>query len=188
MEVLEETSLDAAKTSTTVGGESQVLKTLKTEHLKTEHLKTEHLKTEIKTEIKTELKTENNLKTENKTELKTESSKREEWKVTRFNKSPPMSTYLLTFASGPFEYKEDSYVSPLTGKTIPLRVYATSDIIHQVSYALEVTKNAVPLYEKMFDIPYALPKLDSLVASDFDAGGESSFPFSLSVRVGKFSS
>ncbi|KAL7413267.1 putative AAP1-alanine/arginine aminopeptidase [Mrakia frigida] len=146
MEVLEETSLDAAKTSSTVAGESQVLKTLKTEHLKTE------------------------LKTEIKTELKTESTKKEEWKVTRFNKTPPMSTYLLTFASGPFEYKEDSYVSPLTGKTIPLRVYATSDIIHQVSYALEVTKNAVPLYEKMFDIPYALPKLDSLVASDFDAG------------------
>lgn len=85
-----------------------------------------------------------------------------------------LPTDLLTFASGPFEYKEDSYVSPLTGKTVPLRVYATSDIIHQVSYALEVTKNAVPLYEKMFDIPYALPKLDSLVASDFDAGGESS--------------
>ena len=47
---------------------------------------------------------------------------------------------------------------------------ATSDIIHQVSYALEITKRAVPLYEKMFDIPFALPKLDSLVASDFDAG------------------
>lgn len=68
MEVLEETSLDAAKTSSTIAGESQVLKTLKTEHLKTE------------------------LKTEIKTELKTESTKKEEWKVTRFNKTPPMST------------------------------------------------------------------------------------------------
>lgn len=28
----------------------------------------------------------------------------------------------------------------------------------------------MPIYEKIFDIPYPLPKLDTLVASDFDAG------------------
>ncbi|CED82191.1 Puromycin-sensitive aminopeptidase and related aminopeptidases [Phaffia rhodozyma] len=91
------------------------------------------------------------------------------WKITKFEKSPLMSTYLLAFANGYFEYRKDSYISPLTGKTVPLRIYATSDIIHQVDYALEITKRATPLYEEIFDIPYALPKLDSLVATDFDA-------------------
>jgi aminopeptidase 2 len=28
----------------------------------------------------------------------------------------------------------------------------------------------VPIYEQIFDIPFPLPKLDSLVAHDFDAG------------------
>lgn len=80
-----------------------------------------------------------------------------------------MSSYLLTFASGPFTYKESSFRSS-SGKDVPIRIYATSDIIHQVSYALEVTRLATPLYEEIFDIPFALPKLDSLVATDFDAG------------------
>lgn len=80
-----------------------------------------------------------------------------------------MSTYLLTFASGPFEHRADTFTSS-NGKAIPIRLYATKDIIHQVDYALEVTKLAVPVYEELFDIPFALPKLDSLVATDFDAG------------------
>jgi aminopeptidase 2 len=46
------------------------------------------------------------------------------WKVTRFGKSPKMSSYLLTFANGAFEYRGDSYTSPLTGREIPLRFYA----------------------------------------------------------------
>jgi aminopeptidase 2 len=36
--------------------------------------------------------------------------------------------------------------------------------------ALETTAKILPLYEEIFDIPYPLPKLDTLVASDFDAG------------------
>jgi aminopeptidase 2 len=53
---------------------------------------------------------------------------------------------------------------------VPIRIYATKDIVHQVDYALEVTRLATPVYEQLFDIPFALPKLDSLVATDFDAG------------------
>jgi aminopeptidase N len=36
-----------------------------------------------------------------------------------------MSTYLLAFANGPFEYIESSYTSPISGKTRPLRLYGT---------------------------------------------------------------
>lgn len=47
----------------------------------------------------------------------------EKWKITRFEKSPPMSTYLAAYANGKFEYVESHYLSPLSGKTRPLRVY-----------------------------------------------------------------
>ena len=42
---------------------------------------------------------------------------------------------------------------------------ATSDVIHQAQFALDVKAAALPLYEKVFDIEYPLPKLDTLVAS-----------------------
>lgn len=49
-------------------------------------------------------------------------------------------------------------------------VSATSDIIHQAQFALDVKAKVLPIYEKVFDIEYPLPKLDTLVANDFDAG------------------
>ncbi|KAK2460553.1 hypothetical protein APHAL10511_007023 [Amanita phalloides] len=92
------------------------------------------------------------------------------WKITRFQKTPPMSSYIVAFANGPFEYLEKTVELPLSKKTIPLRIYATSDLIHQAQFALDVKANVLPLYEKVFDVAYPLPKLDTLVASDFDAG------------------
>lgn len=51
-----------------------------------------------------------------------------------------------------------------------MRVYATYDHIAQAGLALETKVRILPIYEQMFDIAYPLPKLDTLVASDFDAG------------------
>ncbi|KAH9921041.1 leucyl aminopeptidase [Fomitopsis serialis] len=94
----------------------------------------------------------------------------EKWKITRFAKSPPMSTYLVAFANGRFEYLEGSYTSPLSGKTRPLRAYATKDMVEKMQFALYVKERALPLYEQVFDIEYPLPKLDTLAAHDFDIG------------------
>ncbi|KZV77286.1 hypothetical protein PENSPDRAFT_568462 [Peniophora sp. CONT] len=92
-----------------------------------------------------------------------------EWTATTFENTPPMSTYLLAFANGPFEYIESSYTS-IKGNVRPLRIYATKDVIGQCQFCLDVTVRAVPLYEKVFDVEYPLSKLDTLVAHDFDAG------------------
>ncbi|KAG8687839.1 Aminopeptidase 2 mitochondrial, partial [Ceratobasidium sp. 395] len=92
------------------------------------------------------------------------------WKITSFEKTPPMSSYLVAFANGHFEHLESTYTSPLSGKTRPLRIYATKDIIHQAQFALDVKAKVLPIYEKVFDVEYPLPKLDTLVANDFDAG------------------
>ena len=93
----------------------------------------------------------------------------DKWKITKFQTTPPMSTYIVAFANGPFVYLEDSYKSPLSGKVRPLRLYATKDVVHQGQFALDVKKKVLPLYEQVFDIEYPLPKLDTLVATDFDA-------------------
>jgi aminopeptidase 2 len=45
------------------------------------------------------------------------------WKITRFQTTPPMSSYIVAFANGPFEYLEKSVTMPLSGKTLPLRIY-----------------------------------------------------------------
>ena len=43
-------------------------------------------------------------------------------------------------------------------------------MIGQAQYALDIKAKALPLYEQAFDIEFPLPKLDTLVANDFDAG------------------
>ncbi|KAJ2995303.1 hypothetical protein NUW54_g7413 [Trametes sanguinea] len=93
------------------------------------------------------------------------------WKVTQFQTTPPISTYLVAYANGPFKFLESSYKSPLSGKVRPLRIYATADYIWQGQFALNVVQKVMPLYEEVFDVEYPLPKLDILASSDFDLGG-----------------
>ncbi|KAI6109137.1 hypothetical protein EDD16DRAFT_1615680 [Pisolithus croceorrhizus] len=95
---------------------------------------------------------------------------KDEWKITRFKTTPPMSTYIVAYANGHFSYIEGSYTSPLSGAIRPLRIYSTPDVIRQTQYALEVKAKVISYYEQIFDIEYPLPKLDTLVAHDFDAG------------------
>lgn len=104
-----------------------------------------------------------------------------------------MSTYLVAYANGVFEYRERIYESPLSKKTLPLRVYgmhtlfesagpmiliesrvATPDFVPLTQFALDVKALTLPHYENSFGIEYPLPKLDTLVASDFDLGKLSS--------------
>lgn len=92
------------------------------------------------------------------------------WKVTEFATTPKVSTYLVAWGNGEFKYIEGSYTSPLTGRKVPMRVYTTPEYIHQAQFALEVKERILPVYEKVFDVEYPLPKLDTLVAADFDAG------------------
>jgi aminopeptidase 2 len=105
----------------------------------------------------------------------------EKWKITKFETTPPMSTYIVAFANGHFEHLETSVVMPLSKKTVPLRIFgmwpksvlhllgidagfqATADNIAQAQFALDVKAAVLPLYEKIFDVEYPLPKLDTLV-------------------------
>jgi aminopeptidase 2 len=44
---------------------------------------------------------------------------------------------------------------------------ATAEYIHQAQFALDIKKAVLPIYEKVFDVGYPLPKLDTLVVSSF---------------------
>ncbi|KAH7103915.1 leucyl aminopeptidase [Auriculariales sp. MPI-PUGE-AT-0066] len=92
------------------------------------------------------------------------------YKVTKFQPTPLMSSYIVAFANGDFKYAESSYTSPLSGKTRPLRVYATANNVHRAQFSLDAKARALPIFEQIFDVEYALPKLDTLAVPNFDAG------------------
>ncbi|KAH7097538.1 leucyl aminopeptidase [Auriculariales sp. MPI-PUGE-AT-0066] len=92
------------------------------------------------------------------------------YKVTAFETTPLMSSYLVAFANGDFKYTESAYKSPISGKTRPLRVYTTPDSVHLTQYALDVKARVLPIYEELFKIEYPLPKLDTLIVQNFAFG------------------
>jgi aminopeptidase N len=86
--------------------------------------------------------------------------------VTIFETTPLMSSYLLAFAIGDFEY-----VEKITKHDVKIRIYAPEgDNREKLDFALTVTSNALDWYENWFGIRYPLSKLDSLSVFSFDAG------------------
>lgn len=95
-------------------------------------------KLEGKTEGKTGSKTEGTPVEQPATKkLVSSGTFKDDWEITSFSKTPKVSTYLIAWANGEFEHIESSYVSPLTSRVVPMRVYATYDHIAQASLALE---------------------------------------------------
>lgn len=92
------------------------------------------------------------------------------WTLTEFEETPIMAPYLVAWANGEFRHVAGETRSPLTGRTIPLRMYVTPEYLAQAAYAVQVMARVLPAYEEMFGIEYPLPKLDALVAADFDFG------------------
>uniref|UniRef100_A0A8B9MWD0 Aminopeptidase n=1 Tax=Accipiter nisus TaxID=211598 RepID=A0A8B9MWD0_9AVES len=87
------------------------------------------------------------------------------WTQTTFEKSVPMSTYLVCFAVHQFQWTERISAS---GK--PLRVYAQPLQIHTAEYAANVTKIVFDFFEEYFNLSYSLPKLDKIAIPDFGTG------------------
>lgn len=45
--------------------------------------------------------------------------KNESWKITKYETTPPMSSYIVAFANGHFEFLETSVAMPLSGENAP---------------------------------------------------------------------
>lgn len=83
----------------------------------------------------------------------------DDWEIVSFATSPKMSPHLVAFANGPFEHIESTYVSTLSSKVIPVRIYATHDHITMAWTALKTQIQALGLCEKMLGVEFPLPKV-----------------------------
>ncbi|KAK5090676.1 Aminopeptidase 2 mitochondrial [Lithohypha guttulata] len=86
-------------------------------------------------------------------------------KAVKFNRSPKMSTYLLAFVVGELK-------SIATDKfRLPIKVWMTPDQKDtDGQFSLEVAAKTLAFYEKAFQAPYPLPKMDMVAIPDFAAG------------------
>ncbi|KAK6334137.1 Aminopeptidase 2 mitochondrial [Orbilia brochopaga] len=85
-------------------------------------------------------------------------------KMTTFATTPPMSTYLVAFIVGELKYIETNAFR------VPVRVYATPGTEHLGKFSLDLAAKTLEFYEKTFDSPYPLPKMDMVAIPDFSAG------------------
>ena len=88
----------------------------------------------------------------------------------QFEKTPVMSTYLLAFAFGDFEYIEGFTGRKYDGKNLPVRVYTTRGLKEQGQWGLEHSHKIVDYYSEIFGIDYPLPKVDVLAVHEFTQG------------------
>jgi aminopeptidase N len=91
-------------------------------------------------------------------------------KVVSFERSPVMSTYLLAWAVGDFEYVEAFTSREYNGKKLPVRVYTTRGLKEQGRWALEHAPKIIDYFSEQFEIDYPLPKSDILAVHEFTHG------------------
>ena len=84
--------------------------------------------------------------------------------IVRFAPTPKMSTYLLAFIVGDFEFIEKK-----SKRGVIVRVYTTPGKTHQAKFALETTVKVLDFYEEYFDIDYPLNTLDMIAIPDFSS-------------------
>ncbi|KAI1313401.1 hypothetical protein EDD11_002668 [Mortierella claussenii] len=87
-----------------------------------------------------------------------------------FLKTPIMSTYLLAWVIGDFDYIEGYTSGEFNGERIRCRVYAPVGLADQGHYSLDLAVKSVEYFSRLFNIPYPLPKLDLVAVPDFAPG------------------
>jgi len=121
----------------------------------------------------------------NMPEKEVKKSKKDGYKVVSFDRSPKMSTYLLAWAFGDFDYVEEFTKRKYNGKSLPVRVYTTKGLKSQGMLALESAHQIVDYFSEVcsdygtstwnyvltlvqiFRIDYPLPKVDLLAVHEF---------------------
>ncbi|KIW37598.1 uncharacterized protein PV06_10241 [Exophiala oligosperma] len=91
-------------------------------------------------------------------------------KTVSFEKSPVMSTYLLAWAVGDFEYVEALTTRTYSAGKIPVRIYTTKGLVQHAQFALKDACDTLDLFSESFGVEYPLPKCDHLVVHDFISG------------------
>ena len=79
--------------------------------------------------------------------------------------TPRMSTYLLAFCVGEFDF-----VQAQTTSGVLIKVYTPVGKSKQGEFALDCACKCLELYNEFFKVPYPLPKLDMIAIPEFAAG------------------
>eukprot|EP01027_Heterolobosea_sp_BB2_P018308 GEZU01025811.1.p1 GENE.GEZU01025811.1~~GEZU01025811.1.p1 ORF type:complete len:486 (+),score=140.93 GEZU01025811.1:106-1563(+) len=93
------------------------------------------------------------------------SSSDPELKVVKYADTPIMSTYLVAFIIGEFDFVEAK-----SRDGINVRVYTPVGKKQQGNFALNVSVKTIDFFTDFFNIGYPLPKMDLLAIPDFAAG------------------
>ncbi|KAJ1964057.1 hypothetical protein GGI12_001670 [Dipsacomyces acuminosporus] len=91
-------------------------------------------------------------------------------KEVAFGTTPLMSTYLVAFIVGEFDYLEAYTSGEHNGRPIRCRVYTSPGKGHQGKYALDFTVKVLEYYADIFGVEYPLSKLDNVALESFGIG------------------
>ncbi|XP_073841447.1 aminopeptidase N-like [Musca autumnalis] len=86
------------------------------------------------------------------------------WSI--FKKSLPISTYLVAFSINDFIFKEYK----ANDSDVVFRTWTRPQYIEQSSYALDIAPKLLRYYEKLFGIPFPLPKIDIIAIPQYGSG------------------
>lgn len=85
-----------------------------------------------------------------------------------FEKTPKMSSYLVAWSCGEFEYIESFTANNYyDNKPLPIRIYTTKGYSKTAEFASQLTPKVIDFYTQVFDVKYPLPKLDLLAVHTF---------------------
>ena len=87
------------------------------------------------------------------------------YKVVKFERSPKMSSYLLAFIVGHFEY-----VEKITPEGVKVRVYVTPGKKKQAEFAVNTAAKLMSYFDKYFGIAYPMNTMDLIAIPDFANG------------------
>lgn len=94
-----------------------------------------------------------------------EFSDNKEWKVTKFDRTPIMSTYLVAYVVGEYDYLETN-----DSNGVSMRVYTPVGKKEHGQFALDTAAKVLPFYADYFKIKYPIAKADQIAIADFAMG------------------
>jgi len=86
------------------------------------------------------------------------------WKTVTFKRTPPLPSYLIAIAVGPFEY------TPIAGTSIPARVVTCQGQKQLAGFTAETTPKLLAALERWFGSRYPFEKLDLIAVPEFAYG------------------
>ena len=86
------------------------------------------------------------------------------WKTVTFKRTPPLPSYLLAIAVGPFEY------SPVAGTKVPTRIVTCRGRKQLAAITVQTTPKILAGLERWFGVPYPFEKLDLIAVPEFAYG------------------